>query len=115
MDPANLVSIVDDDESIRQAVEGLLRSAGLRVAAFASAEALFSSDRLPSIDCLILDLERPGGVGGLQLQQRLIDAGHRIPTVILTAHEHHPARSRAQETAAVACRPKPYAGETLRS
>jgi DNA-binding NtrC family response regulator len=113
MDTENLVSIVDDDESIRQAVEGLLRSAGLRVAAFASAEALFSSDCLPSIDCLILDLEMPGGVGGLQLQQRLTDAGHRIPTVILTAHGEPHARSRAQESGAVAFLTKPFDGDTL--
>jgi FixJ family two-component response regulator len=107
-----VVSVVDDDESVRQAIEGLLRSAGLQVAAFASAEEFLRSRHLQTAACLILDLQMPG-MGGLELQKRLAQAGHRIPVVILTAHGDDHARTNALRAGAVAFMPKPFDGEVL--
>ena len=108
----SLISVVDDDESVRQALDGLLRAAGLRVAAFASAEAFLRSKELPSTDCLILDLRMPG-MDGRELQQRLLDDGHRIPTIIVTAHGDDTSRAWALGAGAVAFMPKPFDGDAL--
>lgn len=109
-----LVSIVDDDEFVRQALEGLLRSAGLQVGTFASAEDFLASRQLRTTGCVILDLQMPG-MGGLELQQRLAGDGQRIPIVILTAHGDHEARARALGAGAAAFLPKPFDAETLLS
>lgn len=107
-----VISVVDDDESVRQALEGLLRSAGLQVATFASAEEFLGSRQLRTAACLILDLQMPG-MGGLELQQRLAEAGRRIPVVVLTAHGDDDARAKALAAGAVAFMPKPFDGEAL--
>ena len=108
----SLISVVDDDESVRQALDGLLRSAGLRVAAFASAEAFLGSKELQSTGCLILDLRMPG-MDGRELQQRLLDDGHRIPTIIVTAHGDDTSRAWALGAGAVAFMSKPFDGDAL--
>ena len=108
----SLISVVDDDESVRQALDGFLRAAGLRVAAFATAEAFLRSKELPSTDCLILDLRMPG-MDGRELQQRLLDDGHRIPTIVVTAHGDDTSRAWALVTGAVAFMPKPFDGDAL--
>jgi FixJ family two-component response regulator len=107
-----LICVVDDDESVRQALDGLLRAAGLRVAAFASAEAFVRSEVLPSIGCLILDLRMPG-MDGRELQQRLLDDGHHIPTIIVTAHGEETSRAWALGAGAVAFMSKPFDRDAL--
>ena len=108
----SLICVVDDDESVRQALDGLLRAAGLRVAAFASAEAFVRSEVLPSIGCLILDLRMPG-MDGRELQQRLLGEGHCIPTIIVTAHGDDTSRAWALGAGAVAFMSKPFDGHAL--
>ena len=112
MGKGHLISVVDDDESVREALEDLLHSAGLEVATFASAEEFLGSGHLRTAACLILDLHMPG-IGGLELQQRLARDGYRIPTVILTAHGDDDARTKALGAGAVAFMPKPFDGEAL--
>jgi len=108
----SLICVVDDDESVRQALDGLLRSAGLRVATFASAEAFLGSKELQSTECLILDLRMPG-MDGRELQQRLLDEGHCIPTIFVTAHGDDTSRAWALGAGAVAFMPKPFDGDVL--
>jgi len=112
MGKGHLISVVDDDESVREALEDLLHSAGLEVATFTSAEEFLGSGHIRTAACLILDLHMPG-MGGLELQQRLARDGHRIPTVILTAHGDDDARTKALGAGAVAFMPKPFDGEAL--
>ena len=112
MSKRDLVSIVDDDESIRQALEGLFRSVGLQAAAFASADEFLRSRHLATTRCLILDL-RMTGIDGLELQRRLINDGRRIAIVILTGHGDDEARARALRAGAAAFLPKPFDAETL--
>jgi FixJ family two-component response regulator len=107
-----IIAVVDDDQSVRQALEGLLRSAGLCVAAFASAEEFLRSADLGATACLILDLQMPG-MSGLDLQQRLVRGGHRMPIVVLTAHGDDEARARAIGAGAAAFMPKPFDGDLL--
>jgi FixJ family two-component response regulator len=112
MRPAPVVSVVDDDESVRRAINSLLRSVGFRVAAFASAEEFLGSEGLSRTECLILDLRMPG-MDGLQLQRRLNLDGHRFPIVILTAHGDADARARAMDAGAAAFLLKPFDGDML--
>jgi FixJ family two-component response regulator len=107
-----VVSVVDDDPSIRRGLHALFRSAGLRVATFASAEEYLRLDGPASTECLILDLEMPG-MDGLQLQQRLRVDGHIFPIVMLTAHGAAAARIQALRAGAVAFLQKPCDGEVL--
>src|SRR6476619_3896614 len=79
------VAVVDDDESVREAMESLLRSVGCRAEGFDSAEAFLLSGRLPETDCLILDVKMPG-MGGMALQKLLDGIKRPLPTVFLTAH-----------------------------
>jgi len=112
MRPAPVVSVVDDDESVRRAIDSLFRSVGFRVAAFASAEEFLGSEGLGRTECLILDLQMPG-MDGLQLQRRLNLDGHRFPIVILTAHGDADARARAMDAGAAAFLLKPFDGDML--
>jgi FixJ family two-component response regulator len=107
-----LVSIVDDDESIRQALVSLLRSAGIEAAAFASGEEFLRSRRVADTACVILDLQM-ADMAGLEVQTRLRREGHRIPIVILTAHGDDEARERALSLGAVAFLSKPADGDDL--
>lgn len=114
MSEEHAISVVDDDESIRQALEGLLRSAGFRAAAFASAEAFLQAPQRWTTGCLILDLRLPG-MGGLELQDRLAAEGPRVPIIVLTAHGDEAARTRALGAGAAAFLRKPVDGEALLS
>ena len=112
MNGDRVVSIVDDDECIRESIDALLRSAGMQVASFASAQDFLASDRVHSTECLVLDLRMPG-MDGLQLQQRLVDDGHKFPVVILTAHGDGEACRRALDAGAVAFLRKPFHSRDL--
>jgi len=102
-----LIAIVDDDESVRDAVQTLLESTGRRTVAFASAEQFLASPALSTAQCLILDLRMPG-IDGVELLRRMLAANHRIPTIILTAHADEVERARALAAGAMAFLPKPF-------
>ena len=107
-----LISIVDDDESIREALQSLLRSVGFRAKTFASAEQFLQSDQIETTACLILDVRMPG-MSGLELQRRLMATQYRIPIVFVTAHGDEEARSRALQAGAVEFLLKPFSEEAL--
>jgi FixJ family two-component response regulator len=107
------VSIVDDDESVREAIKSLLRSVGLRANVFASAEEFLKSGVLKDTACLILDV-RMRGMSGLDLQARLAAAHHKIPIIFMTAHvSDKEARTRALQAGAVDFLYKPFNEEVL--
>ena len=107
-----LISVVDDDDSVRESLSGLIRSVGFGVMVFASAEEFLTSDRLPDTDCLILDVRMPG-INGLDLQRRLATSHCRIPVVFITAHGDEEARQRALNGGAVDYLLKPFSEEAL--
>lgn len=89
-----LISIVDDDESVRQGLTRLLTSVGFAVNTFASAEEYLSSDQLGRADCLILDI-RLSGMSGIELQRQLAANHSEVPTIFVTAHEEETERAQA--------------------
>ena len=102
-----MISIVDDDESVREATKGLVRSLGYGAAAFASAEEFLGSDRVLDTTCLITDVEMPG-LSGIELQSRLLADGHRIPIIFITAYPEERVRARAEEAGASGFFSKPF-------
>ena len=109
-----LISVVDDDESVRESLSGLIRSVGFGVMVFASAEEFLSSNRLLDTDCLILDVRMPG-MNGLELQRRLAASHTSIPVIFITAHGDEEARVRALNGGAVEYLLKPFSEEALLS
>jgi len=109
---SSVITIVDDDESIREALKSLIRSVGFRAETFASGEEFLSSDRLREAACLILDLQMPG-ISGLELQRRLAALQNRVPIVFITAHGTEEERRRALEAGAVDFLRKPFSEEAL--
>jgi FixJ family two-component response regulator len=107
-----MVSIVDDDASLRRSVRNLLSSVGFRVQTFASAEEFLASPERVNTGCLVLDL-RMAGMNGLDLLKHLGATGSRIPVVILTAHGDDETRQRALRAGAVAFLGKPFRGDAL--
>ena len=101
-----LVAIVDDDESVREATEGLMRSIGYRTESVASAEEFLVAERLHEIHCLILDVKL-GGMDGLALQSRLTAANLPIPIIFITAHWNETMRAQAMRLGAVEFLQKP--------
>jgi FixJ family two-component response regulator len=108
----NLISVVDDDESIRRTTTRLIESFGFRAAAFESAEGLLKSDELQDTSCLIVDVQMPG-MNGLQLQSHLAAAGRGIPVIFITAYDDKESRRRAMQAGAVAFLGKPFSDEQL--
>ena len=107
------IAIVDDDESVREAIRNLLRSEGMVVDVFASAEEFLKSDSLKGVACLILDV-RMTGISGLELQERLAFAHHEIPIIFITAHaSDKEARTRALKADAVDFLHKPFSADAL--
>ena len=107
-----LVSVVDDDESVRESLPDLLREFGFSVQAFSSAEEFLASDSIGQTKCLILDIAMPG-MSGPNLQQELKLRGQAIPIVFITAHGDHAVRRRVLEHGAVACLMKPFSEGAL--
>jgi FixJ family two-component response regulator len=106
-----LIAIVDDDDSVRQALTGLVRSLGYSGRAFASAEDfLAAADQ--SCDCIVSDLHMPG-ISGLDLLQRLRSDGDRTPLILITARMAPGLRDRAAEAGVKCLLPKPFAVEEL--
>jgi len=107
-----LISVVDDDESVRESLSGLIRSVGFGVMVFASAEEFLHSDQLSDTDCLILDVRMPG-MSGLELQRQLVAIDKLIPAIFITAHGDEDARVRALNEGAVEYLLKPFSEESL--
>jgi FixJ family two-component response regulator len=108
----NLISIIDDDESVRRTTALLIESLGFRAAAFESAEKFLSSDHLNDASCLIVDVRMPG-MNGLQLQSQLAATGSRIPIIFITAYDDKASRQRAMQAGAAAFLGKPFTDEEL--
>jgi FixJ family two-component response regulator len=110
--PRPLVSLVDDDESVRESLPDLLRELGFAVHAFSSADEFLTSDFVGRTDCLILDIAMPG-MTGPELQRELTLRGHKIPVVFITAQEDGAVRTRVLEQGAVECLFKPFSDTAL--
>lgn len=106
------ISIVDDDESVREALKSLLKSVGFMAVAFASAEEFLNSGHLPATVCLILDVRMPG-MSGIELQDRLTASHGGLPIVFISAHADEDARARALASGAVDFLQKPFSEEAL--
>src|SRR5271166_2527015 len=109
---SQIVSIVDDDASVRAAMQSLVRSLGFVAFAFESADDFLRSPRVDDSACLITDVQMPG-MNGLELQDRLIAQGSRIPIIFITAFPEQTIRSRAQAGGALACLEKPFRCGTM--
>jgi FixJ family two-component response regulator len=107
-----MISIIDDDESVRFATAGLARSLGLIATAFGSAEDFLRSSILKDTSCLICDIQMPG-MTGIELQDHLIAHGYQIPIILITAFPEERVRKRAQETGAIGFFGKPFDSQAL--
>jgi FixJ family two-component response regulator len=107
-----VISIVDDDASVREATKGLVRSLGYEAATFGSAEEFLGSERLHDTDCLITDVQMPG-LSGVDLQSRLIEDGHRMPVIFLTAFPEDRIRDRVLGAGAYGFLSKPFEEDNL--
>jgi FixJ family two-component response regulator len=107
-----LISIVDDDEALRNSLDDLVQSIGFGTQGFASAEAFLNSSQARDTACLILDVRMPG-MNGLDLQRRIVATRWRIPIIFITSHADDDARARALEAGAVAFLHKPFREEEL--
>ena len=108
-----LVSIVDDDESVRESLPDLLKEFGFAVEAFSSAEAFLASDHIGRTSCLILDMAMPG-MSGPDLQRELKLRRQDIPIVFITGHGDETVRPRALAEGAAECLLKPFSDASLR-
>jgi len=107
-----MVAIVDDDELMRSALQGMLKSVGLPSQAFASAEEFLQSGQQQQTACLITDIRMPG-MSGLELQAKLNAQHYRIPTIFITAHGDTKMRMQALRAGAVEFLAKPFDDEVL--
>jgi len=112
MPSSSLISIVDDDDSVRESLSGLIRSVGFGALVFASAEEFLNSNHLSDTDCLILDVRMPG-MNGLELQRQLAASHMSIPVIFITAHGDEETRVRALNGGAVDYLLKPFSEEAL--
>ena len=111
-EPDAIVFVVDDDAQVRESLKGLIRSVGLRVEVFASAQEFLRSKRPEVPSCLVLDVRLPG-LSGLDLQKRTTDAGMEIPIVFITGHGDIPMSVRAMKAGAVEFLTKPFREQDL--
>ena len=112
MGKRSLVSVVDDDDSVRESLPDLLRQFGLAAEAFSSAEAFLASAAVSETRCLILDIAMPG-MSGPDLQQELIRRRQEIPIVFITAQSDEAVRPRLLAHGAVECLFKPFSETAL--
>jgi FixJ family two-component response regulator len=108
----DMVFVIDDDESIREALKSLIRSVGLNVETFASAQDFLQSSRPDVPSCLILDVRMPG-LSGLDLQRDLAEASIHIPIIFITGHGDIPMSVRAMKAGAVEFLTKPFRDQDL--
>jgi FixJ family two-component response regulator len=107
-----LVSVVDDDESVRESLPDLIKEFGFAVQVFPSAEEFLASEYVDLTDCLILDVAMPG-MPGLELQQVLERQGRDVPIVFITAHGNAASRTRAMSQGAAGYLLKPFSAADL--
>jgi FixJ family two-component response regulator len=112
MSKRSLVSVVDDDESVRESLPDMLRQLGFAAQAFSSAEAFLASEVVGETRCLILDVAMPG-MSGPDLQQELTRRRQEIPIVFITAHEDATIRPKLLARGAVECLFKPFSETAL--
>jgi FixJ family two-component response regulator len=108
----SLVSVVDDDESVRESLPDLLRTFGFAAEAFSSAEAFLASDVVSDTDCLLLDIAMPG-MSGPDLQQELTRRRQTIPIVFITGDRESTVRPSLLERGAIECLIKPFSEAAL--
>ena len=107
-----LISIVDDDEAVREATKGLMRALGFLAETFGSAEDFLNFDRLHSTACLIADVQMPQ-MSGLDLHRHLVASGVSIPTILITAYPDDSVRARALKAGIVGYLTKPFNKDDL--
>jgi len=108
-----LISVVDDDDSVRESLDGLFRSVGFIAKVFASAEEFLNSDHLRTTDCLILDVRMPG-MNGIELHRHLIANNFEMPVIFITAHgSDGEVRARALKNGALAYLDKPLSEDAV--
>jgi FixJ family two-component response regulator len=108
-----LISVVDDDHSVRESLARLIRSVGFSVRAFGSAEEFLSADKGHQPDCVILDIRMPG-MSGLELHRELLASGRKLPVIFVTAHgSEEEVRARALRAGAVDYLLKPLREEEV--
>ena len=108
-----LAAVVDDDISVRESLEGLIRSAGLEVKVFASAEEFLNSVHPRKADCLILDVRLPG-MSGIELHRQLMAHSCKVPAIFITAHGYDDrTRSQTHSDWTVTCLTKPFSEDEL--
>ena len=107
-----LISVVDDDESMREAMRGLMKSLGYTAQAFASAEEFLNSREAPGTSCLIADVQMPG-MTGLELHYHLLASGKTVPTILITAYPDDNVRERALIDGVVCYLSKPFDEDDL--
>jgi FixJ family two-component response regulator len=110
--PEAIVFVVDDDESVRESLGGLIRSAGLRVETFASAQQFLASPRANAPSCLVLDVHLPG-LSGLDLQKRMAEVDIEIPVIFITGRGDIPTTVQAMKAGAVEFLTKPFSDHDL--
>lgn len=111
-EPEAIVFVVDDDVSVRESLGGLIRSAGLRVETFASAQRFLAAPRANAPSCLVLDVHLPG-LSGLDLQKRMAEGGIDIPIIFITGRGDIPMSVRAMKAGAVEFLTKPFRDHDL--
>ena len=111
-EPEAIVFVVDDDVSVREALEGLIRSARLKVETFASAREFLARPRAEIPGCLVLDVRLPG-LSGLDLQKRLAEVNLEIPIIFITGHGNVPAAVQAMKAGALEFLTKPFTDRDL--
>ena len=109
---APIVFVVDDDDLVRAAIQGMLKSVGLRSETFATPQEFLRSDRPDGPSCLVLDVRLPG-ISGLDFQNELADAGIRIPIIFITGHGDIPMTVKAMKSGAVEFLTKPFRDQDL--
>jgi FixJ family two-component response regulator len=107
-----MISIVDDDESVREATKGVVRSLGYSATTFASAEEFLQSKWINDTACVISDVQMPG-LSGVELQSRLIAQGNRTPIIFMSALSDERTRARALKAGAIGFLSKPFNEERL--
>ena len=112
LEPEAIVFVVDDDLSVREALEGLIRSARLKVETFRSAREFLARPRAEMPSCLVLDVRLPG-LSGLDLQKRMAEANLQIPIIFITGHGNVPAAVQAMKAGALEFLTKPFTDRDL--
>jgi FixJ family two-component response regulator len=109
---ARVISIIDDDQSMRESTKGLVRSLGYQATTFSSAEEFLQSEHVDDTSCLITDVRMPG-LSGIDLQRWLVARGVRVPTIFITAFPEEDTRRQAMTAGAIDYLSKPFSEESL--